>query len=410
MRIDPQLPGRLAKLAEVAVHVGVNLAHGQELIVTAPLEAHALVRSIAKCAYGRGAKLVTCLYDDPQMLRDRLNDASDDALGYAAGWLSHGVVEALEKGAARLFVVAPYPDLLAGVPAERTLRVHSALGQAMAAEMAFTSESRVNWSTAPFVTSSWARTVFPGIPDDEAARRLWEAVLDATRVLSPDPVAAWKAHDEVLRARRDLLQGKRYAALHFYDGQTDLTVGLADGHRWVGGSVTGTNGIPCMCNLPTEEVFTSPHRLRTKGHVALSRPLALAGTVVEGGYVSFREGAVTTIRARTGQDMLEKLLASDEGACRLGEVGLVPNGSPIAHSGVLFYCALFDENAASHIAFGQSYAACLSPDGERAPAARGANQSAIHVDCMIGSPSMNVDGVTQAGHAEPVMRAGEFVL
>jgi aminopeptidase len=402
---------KLLRLAEVCLAVGVNLQRGQELIITAPVEASALVRILTRVAYQRGAKLVTCLYEDPLMLRDRLSHADDETLDYAPAWMSRGLSDAFESGAARLFVIAPSSDLFGDADPARIVRVHAALGKASADEAKFTTESRINWSTIPFVTSSWARTVYPGMPPEEAARRLWEAIFDATRVNCPDPTDAWKAHNRSLSARRDFLQSKAFAALRFYDGRTDLTVGLADGHRWVGGSVVGANGIECICNIPTEEIFTCPHKDRTNGVAFFSKPFVLAGSLIDEVRVQFRDGRLLSVHAAKGQSTFEKLLGSDEGAGRLGEIGLVSDSSPIAGSKTLFYNTLFDENAASHIAFGQSYAACLTDNHgvPRTSDEAGANQSSIHIDCMLGNSSMSVDGVHRSGRVEPVMRAGEFL-
>jgi aminopeptidase len=403
---------KLLRLAEVCLAVGVNLQRGQELIITAPVEASALVRILTRVAYQRGAKLVTCLYDDALTLWDRVSHADDETLDYAAAWMSRGLSDAFENGAARLFVVAPYPDLFDDADPAKIVRVHAAMGKASADEAKFTTESRINWSTIPFVTASWARTVYPGMPPGEASRRLWEAVFDATRVNCSNPLDAWKTHNRSLSARRDFLQGKAFTALHFYDGHTDLTVGLADGHRWVGGSVVGANGVECICNIPTEEIFTCPHKDRTNGVAFFSKPFVLAGSLIDEVRVEFRDGRLQSVQAARGQSTFEKLIGSDEGAGRLGEIGLVPDSSPIAGSKTLFYNTLFDENAASHIAFGQSYAACL-PDNQavpRTPEEAGANQSSIHIDCMLGNSSMSVDGVHRSGHVEPVMRAGEFLV
>jgi aminopeptidase len=407
-----EFENRLAKLAGLCLKVGVNLQHGQELIVTAPIEASAFVHHIAKIAYQQGAKLVTCLYEDPAMIHDRFAYADDDTLDYAPEWVYRGMSGAFENGAARLYVVGPYPDLLSGISAEKIVRTHTSMATASEVETRFTSESRINWSTVPFVTNSWAKTVFPDLPADKASLQLWRHVFDATRINCPDPVHAWAEHNRLLDTRRNFLQSRKFVALHFYDGRTDLRIGLVDGHRWVGGTVVAANGVEGICNIPTEEIFTCPHKDRTNGRVFFSKPLALAGTIVDNLCVEFRDGMVVSVKAGKGQEMFEKLIACDAGARRLGEVGLVPNSSPISRSGILFYNALFDENAASHLAFGQSYAACLAADSRSAntPEEAGANQSSIHIDCMLGNASMNVDGISGTGRAEPVMRGGEFVI
>ncbi len=403
---------KLSLLATLGVTVGVNLQRGQELIITAPLEASTLVRHVTKVAYQRGARLVTCLYDDPGMIHDRFAHADDNTLDCAPEWIYRGMAEALENGAARLNIVGPYPDLLSGVPADKIIRVHRALARASRAEARFTSSSQVNWSTLPFATGGWAAQVFPDLPSAEAAQALWKVIFDVTRVSSPDPYQAWQEHNRTLNTRRDYLQTRRLASLHFYDGRTDLTVGLVDGHTWVGGTARAGNGIEGNCNIPTEELFTCPHRERVHGRVHFSKPLALAGTLVENLYVEFRDGLASTIKADRGLETIQALLASDDGARRLGEIGLVPHASVVSRAGILFYNALFDENAASHVAFGQSYAACLgiAREPSQQPEATGANHSAIHIDCMFGTSAMNVDGISETGRVEPLMREGEFLI
>jgi aminopeptidase len=402
---------KLAKLAALGLKVGVNLRKGQELIITAPLEASALVRYLTRSAYQEGAKLVTCLYEDPGMIRDRFDCADDETLDCAPTWVSRGISEALGNGAARLFVVGPYPDLLAGIPADKILRAHTAAALGSGEESRFTSDSRINWSVLPFVTESWAKMVFPELPTAEASDKLWDAVFDATRIICPDPFGAWKQHTRSLNARRDILQSKKFGALRFHDGRTDLTVGLVDRHRWVGGTTTAANGIEGVCNIPSEELFTCPHRDRATGRVFLSKPLAIAGTLVDDVCVDFRDGFVVSIKAGTGQDVIEKLISGDD-TRRLGEIALVPNSSPISARDILFYNALFDENAASHFAFGQSYGACLISDSPSARSAEetGANESSIHIDCMFGNSSMSVDGLSESGRIEPIMRRGEFLF
>jgi aminopeptidase len=269
-----------------------------------------------------------------------------------------------------------------------------------------------NWNIVSYATPSWARTMFPDLPEDEGVARLWDAIFAASRVDAPDPVAAWTAHNAALHARTAFLNSKRYAALHFTGPGTDLTVGLADGHVWLGGSEPAKNGIVCNPNIPSEEVFTAPHLGRVDGVVRSTKPLSYQGTLIQDITVRFEAGRIVESAARTGHDVLERVLGTDEGARRLGEVALVPDSSPISRTGLLFYNTLFDENAASHIALGQSYRTCLeggtaATDTELAE--RGANSSLIHIDWMIGSGAVDVAGVSAEGAREPVMRAGEWV-
>ena len=242
--------------------------------------------------------------------------------------------------------------------------------------------------------------------------KLWEAIFISSRVNVDDPVAEWQQHGERLKKRVEMLNAKRYSALHFKSPVTDLTVGLADDHLWAGGGTTAGNGIYCQPNIPTEECFTTPHKDRVDGTVRASKPLSHQGTLIENIEVRFEGGKIVEAKATAGEDVLNRLISTDDGARRLGEVALVPHGSPIAQSGVLFWNTLFDENAASHIALGQAYSTCII-GGDKMDAAelaaRGANESLIHVDWMIGSGEMDVDGIAADGVAEPLMRKGEWV-
>jgi aminopeptidase len=270
----------------------------------------------------------------------------------------------------------------------------------------------INWSIIAAATPGWASAVFPDLPQDEALARLWRAIFFASRVDQPDPVGAWKAHDANLRARAALLTEARYAALHFRGPGTDLTVGLADDHVWMGGGKTTPTGQNFICNIPTEEVFTTPHKDRVDGYVTSTKPLSYQGAMIEGILVRFEAGRIVEAHATRGDVVLQSMIDSDDGARRLGEVALVPQSSAIASSGLLFLTTLFDENAASHIALGQSYSTCFKNGGSlnnEELISRGANQSMIHVDWMIGSNQVDVDGVSQAGDFLPVMRAGEWV-
>jgi aminopeptidase len=254
--------------------------------------------------------------------------------------------------------------------------------------------------------------VFPDLAEDVAMQRLWDAIFAASRVDGADPIAEWKKHNENLSRRTAYLNDKRYFALKFKGPETDLTVGLADDHWWEGGASTAKNGVTCNPNIPTEEVFTTPHMARVEGVVRSTKPLSYQGTLIQDIAVRFEGGRIVQSSARTGADVLAKVLATDEGAARLGEVALVPHSSPISKSGVLFLNTLFDENASSHIALGQAYSKCIRNGTNLSPAQlaeKGANKSLIHIDWMIGSGQIDVDGITAAGQAEPLMRSGEWV-
>jgi aminopeptidase len=250
------------------------------------------------------------------------------------------------------------------------------------------------------------------LPREEAVARLWDAIFAASRADQPDPVTAWNEHDANLHARADRLNAKRYSALRFRGPGRELSVGLADDHIWLGGGTRAHNGRYCIPNMPTEEVFTTPHKDRVDGRVTSTKPLSYQGAMIEEISVRFQGGKIVEAHAAQGNEILQRMIETDDGARRLGEVALVPHSSPIASSGLLFMNTLFDENAASHIALGQAYSTCLKDGDSLSPeqlASLGANSSLIHVDWMIGSNHIDVDGVSAAGNSEPIMRAGEWV-
>ena len=406
--VDPVL---LDRLAEVAVKVGLNLAPGQELVMTASLEALDLSRRITEHAYKAGASLVTTLFSDDVATLARFKHAPDASFDRASGWLYEGMAAAFRGGAARLAIAGDDPSLLAQADPDKVARANRARSIAYRPALKMISDTDINWTIVSYPTLSWAKAVFPDLPPREAVRRLADAVFKATRIDGDDPVRAWADHNAALHANADRLNAKRYAAMHFSGPGTDLTIGLADGHLWKGGSSPAKNGIVCNANMPTEEVFTTPHKDRVEGTVRSTKPLSYQGTLIQDIAVRFEGGKIVDCRARTGQDVLAKVLETDEGARRLGELALVPNSSPISQSGLLFLNTLYDENAACHIALGQSYAMCLEGGTAMSPeelAAHGANTSLIHIDWMIGSGEIDIDGVTADGAREPVMRKGEW--
>jgi len=414
---DPQSPklifeARLDRLAEVAVRVGLGLAHGQELVLTAPLQAVPLVRRITEHAYKAGASLVTALYSDDAATLARFQHAPDDAFDHASDWLFEGMAQAYRAGAARLAIGGENPALLSGQNPDRVSRANRARSIAYRPALELITNFEINWSIVCYATPAWAALMFPDLPEDVAVAKLWDAIFAASRIDRPDPVAAWAEHNAALHARTAHLNAKSYESLHFRGPGTDLKVGLADGHIWLGGAEPARNGIVCNPNIPSEEVFTTPHRARVDGFVRSTKPLSYSGTLIRDIAVRFEAGRIVDATASAGQDVLHKVIDTDEGARRLGEVALVPHSSPISASGLLFFNTLFDENAASHVAIGQAYRTCLeggTTADEAELARRGANSSLIHIDWMIGSGEIDVDGILPGGTSEPVMRAGEWV-
>jgi aminopeptidase len=405
---------KLDRLAEVAIRVGLNLRPGQELVLTAPTDALPLVRRITDHAYRAGALLVTTFLADDACILSRFQHAPDSSFDYAPIWLQDAIATAFKNGAARMAIAGANPALLSKQDPAKVSRANIAASKAAKPAMEIITRHEINWTIVAAATPEWAKLVFPNEPVETAIPKLWEAIFATSRITGEDPVADWLAHGARLKQRVDLLNAKRYTALHFksQDGSTDLKVGLADQHLWAGGGTTAGNGIYCQPNIPTEECFTTPHKDRVDGIVRASKPLSHQGTLIENIRCRFEAGRIVEATASAGEDVLNRLISTDDGARRLGEVALVPAASPIAQSGILFWSTLFDENAASHIALGQAYSTCLS-GGEKMDAESlaklGANESLIHVDWMIGSPDMDIDGIAASGAAEPLMRSGDWV-
>ena len=406
---DPIDPVKLDRLAEISVRTGLNLQPGQDLILTAPVTALPLVRRIAEHAYKAGAGLVTPILSDDQVTLARYRHGQDAGFDHAAGWLFDGMAAAYDSGAARMAVAGGDPMLLSAQDPAKVARANKAMAVAYTPARERITRFETNWTIVAWPDLAWARLVSPDLPDDEAQRVLAEAIFAASRVNDDNAVANWAEHNAELGRRAAWLDGQNFAALHYTGPGTDLTIGLAEGHAWIAGATRAQNGITCNPNIPTEEVFTTPHKLKVEGVVAATKPLSHQGTLIEGIAVKFEGGAITKATARTGEAVLNKVLDTDEGARRLGEVALVPHASPISQSGLLFYNTLFDENAASHIALGQCYATCFH-GGEKMDAdeiaRRGGNSSAIHIDWMIGSDRIDIDGIGQDGTRVPVMRKG----
>ncbi|MBC8162679.1 MAG: aminopeptidase [Roseiflexaceae bacterium] len=403
----------LGRYADVAVQVGVNVQTGQELIVNADLNAAPLVREIVRSAYQCGAPLVHVFWGDEQVTLNRFKHAPRDSFDQAPEWPIQSRVGLIDSGAAMLTITADDPDLLR----EQDPLLISAMQRAASMRGVplrdRVTNAALNWAIVAAPSQGWAARVFPDAAPDQQQLRLWEAIFATCRIDQADPVATWKRHIADLATRSAHLNGKQYSALAYHGPGTDLTIGLVEGHRWVSGSMSSQRGVEFVANMPTEEVFTMPHRMRVDGTVRSTKPLSLAGTLVEDFGLTFREGRVTDVQAARGEEVLRRHVATDEGAARLGEVALVPERSPIARSKRIFYNTLFDENAACHIALGMALSFNMDGGRTKTPeqfAAAGGNISAIHTDFMIGSAEIDIDGVREDGSREPVMRQGEWAF
>ncbi|MEW6567990.1 MAG: aminopeptidase [Chloroflexota bacterium] len=409
----------LRRYADLAIRVGLNLKAGQRLIITdarrggVPLETAPLVRELVASAYQAGARLVDVTWRDDQVLRARYLHAPRDSFEEFPDWKARGLLEHVQRGDALLTILAANPDLLNDQDPDLVSTVTRVAWQHHKPVYDLTGRNAVNWLVISASYPGWAAKVFPDIPPSEQVDHLWQALFNVCRVDRPDPLAAWQEHIRQLVARSDILNARQYDALHITGPGTDLTVGLPAGHRWMSARTHAQNGIDFTANIPTEEVFTLPHRLRVDGSVASTRPLNYGDTLIEGIHLTFHQGRVVEARAKKGEAVLKGLIATDEGSARLGEIALVPDSSPISQSGLMFFNTLLDENCASHVALGDAYKFCLQGGealSDEAFAQAGGNPSLVHVDFMIGSAEVDIDGLTADGRSEPLMRSGEWAF
>ena len=401
----------LAKYADVIVRVGLNLRKGQRLGIRAILDDAPFVRKVVESAYKAGAKHVDVLWSDEKVTRARFEHADPESLSFVPDWIFTRYEELGKDGEAELAISSTDPDLLAGIDpeliaSERTARMKKF-------EPLRKYDNLSNWCVASTASPAWARKIFPELSVEEAQAKLWEAIFNACRIDLPDPVQAWEDHIRNLTKYKDYLSAKHYSALHYTAPGTDLTIGLPEKHIWQGAQASFKNGITCTVNIPTEEVFTAPHKDKVNGYVKATMPLNLGGTLIEDFTVTFENGRAVQLTAKKGEADLRKLLETDENASRLGEAALVPDSSPIKQSGILFYNTLFDENASCHIAFGNAYRTSITGGTDMTDdefAAAGGNKSLVHTDFMIGSSKMDIDGIKADGTREPVMRSGEWTI
>jgi aminopeptidase len=403
----------LQKYADLAVKIGLNLQAGQRLLIAAPIQTAQLVRLIVASAYQAGARLVDVIWGDEQVALARFQYAPRDSFEEFPTWHAQAFIENAQRGDALLSVAASDPDLLNGQDSELIATVQKSRAKHLRPFYDLLTRNALNWVVVSAPVASWAAKVFPHEAAENQIARLWDMIFELCRLKQADPIAAWRAHIGELISRSAYLNQKRYTALKYSGPGTDLTIGLPRGHVWKSALDTSTNGIAFTPNLPTEEVFTMPHREQVNGVVTASKPLSYGGRLIENFRLTFAEGRVVEMTAMEGEAVLRNLLATDEGAGRLGEVALVPHNSPIAQSGLLFYNTLFDENAASHIALGKAYKFTLENGtamSDKQFEQAGGNTSLVHVDFMIGSGQIDIDGLTDDGRTEAVMRGGEWAF
>ncbi len=405
--------------AELTIKIGLNLQPGQRLVISdprragIPLEIAPLVRYLVEHAYKAGSPYVDVVWRDDALQRLRFKHAPRDSFEEWPVSQPKGLLEHFERGGALLSIHAANPDLLTDQDPNLVALVQKTAYAQYLPTSDFTSRNLVQWCVIAASYAGWAKKVFPDLPPAQGEASLWEALFRVCRADLTDPIAAWQEHVRQLVARSDYLNHKRYRRLHYTGPGTDLTLGLPPDHIWSAAESKTPKGIAFTANLPTEEIFTLPHAAEAEGTIAASRPLNYGDTLIDGFSVRFAEGRAVEAHARSGETVLRKMLEADQRASHLGEVALVPHSSPISESGIMFYNTLLDENCASHLAFGRAYKFCMRGGesmSDETFVAAGGNHSIIHVDFMVGSGALNIDGMSAKGDVEPIMRSGEWAF
>ena len=406
----------LNKYAAFTVQVGVNVQKGQTLIIRCPVEGAYFGRACMEAAYKAGARDVVIRWEDEKAARIRMELGEEEALSETKPYELRSYLDYAESegGCCLLAIHASDPEIFKGLDTGKINRVSLAKQEAMKSWREYTMKDRVQWCVVAIPTPAWAASVFPGLSEDEAQEKLWSAIFDVCRVTGGDPVSAWKEHVAKTAACRDKLNELQLESIHMTSANgTDLTVGLAEGHTWEGACSKAESGTVFIANVPTEEVFTAPHRERVNGVVKGTKPYVYNGQLIEGFSVTFKDGVVVEYSAEKNAELLGQLLDSDEGARRIGEIALVPASSPINRSGLLFYNTLFDENAACHIAFGAGYPTTVKGGAAMTTEellACGVNDSAIHEDVMVGAEDMTITGLTKSGETVTIFENGEWAI
>lgn len=402
----------LKKYARLIAETGVNVQDNHTVVLQISVDQAPLARLITEEAYRLGAAEVIVQWSDETIQREFLAHAATDRIENVPQYKIDQTDDWIAKGASRISVVSSNPDALAGVDAQRVAAFQAANGKALVNLRKATQANKVSWTVVAAASEGWAAKVFPELAtSEEQVDALWNEIFKTTRIYEENPVIAWYIHDKKLQEKAAELNEQQFTALHYTAPGTDLTIGLPKNHLWEGAGSYNARGEEFMANMPTEEVFTAPDSRRVDGYVSSTKPLSYAGTIISGMKFTFKDGKVVDFSAEQGEEALKNLLAIDEGAKHLGEVALVPDPSPISQSGLIFYNTLFDENASNHLAFGSAYAFNLQGGTEMSEeelAAAGLNRSQTHVDFMVGSDKMNIDGIKEDGTIVPVFRNGDW--
>ncbi|HEK9990368.1 aminopeptidase [Streptococcus equi subsp. zooepidemicus Sz35] len=410
----PHFDDYLEKYANLLIKKGVNIQKGHTLLISIAVEHHKLARLLTKKAYEAGAAEVLVDYNDDQITREKLLKADEDRLLQVPDYVVEQSHYLLDQKASRLVIRSANPNVFADIDSDRLAGATRATAIALEKQRTATQANKVSWNLAAAASPEWAAMVFPKLTtEEEQVDALWDAIFKMNRIYETDPVKAWDQHQERLEKKARLLNNYQFDSLHYRAPGTDLKLGMPEQHIWEAAGSTNAQGEVFIANMPTEEVFTAPDYRRADGYVSSTKPLSYAGVVIEDMTFTFKDGQIVDVTAKKGEDTIKRLISENEGARSLGEVALVPHKTPISLSGLTFFNTLFDENASNHLALGAAYAFSIKGGTEMTNdelKAAGLNRSTAHVDFMIGSEQMDIDGITKDGEVIPIFRGGEWAI
>ncbi|HEL1572178.1 aminopeptidase [Streptococcus suis] len=410
----PNFKENLAKYAKLLVSTGINVQPGHTVQLTIGVEQAELARLIVKEAYAHGAKEVLVNWLDDVIARERLVNVDVALLEQVHPQRITEMNYLLERKASRLVVLSEDPGAYDGVDPEKLSRNTRALSQALNPMRQASQANKISWTLGAASGLEWAKKVFPNAAsDEEAVDLLWDQIFKTCRIYEEDPIKAWEEHEARLVAKAKVLNDEQFVKLHYTAPGTDLVLGMPKNHLWEAAGSVNAQGEHFIANMPTEEVFTAPDYRVADGYVTSTKPLSYNGNIIEGIKVTFKDGEIVDVTAEKGDEVMKKLVFDNAGARGLGEVALVPDKSPISQSGVTFFNTLFDENASNHLAIGQAYAFSIEGGTEMIQEElkeAGLNRSDVHVDFMIGSNKMNIDGIREDGTRVPIFRDGEWAI
>ncbi|MBV7389084.1 aminopeptidase [Enterococcus alishanensis] len=401
----------LEKYANLIVKTGVNIQKGDLIQLDISVNQAPLARLIVKKAYELGAKEVIIRWNDDVILKAQVESMDIEDLRAVPQYKMDEMDQLVDQRMTRISVVSQDPGVFAGVDTDKIAAYQDYDRKLLFGLRQVAAANKISWTVVAASEAGWAKKVFPDLPEDQQVDALWDAIFKATKVYEDDPIAAWVAHEKLLREKADMMNKEQFKALHYTAPGTDMTVGLPEGHLWDSARSINEKGFEFMANMPTEEIFTAPDARVADGVVSSTKPLAYAGQVITGIKLTFKDGEIVDVKADQGEEVLKNLVKMDEGSKHLGEVALVPDPSPISQSGITFFSTLFDENASNHLAIGNAYAFNLQGGvdmTEEELDAKGLNRSKNHVDFMIGSDKMDVDGIRHDGTKVPIFRNGNW--